>query len=60
MLDYLIDDNNLWPQFKKNKLTQTDLTFIKELIDNPLTEDFSSDNWPCHGRPIEKSFLYEV
>ena len=60
MLRCLIDDNNLRPQFELYNLTCTDLTFIEELIDNPLEPDFTADNWPCQGRSIDKSFLYEV
>ena len=66
MLQYLIDDNNLWPQFESSKLTPTDLIFIKELIagpikpSTPLIHDSSSHNWSYQGRPRNKSFLYEV
>lgn len=32
MFDYLVEDNKLSPEFEKYKLTETDKTFIKELI----------------------------
>ena len=32
MFDYLVDDNKLSPEFEKFDLTETDKTFIKELI----------------------------
>ncbi len=32
MLDHLIEENDLWPLFESWGLTQTDLTFIKEII----------------------------
>ena len=32
MFDYLVDDNKLSPEFEKYDLTETDKTFIKELI----------------------------
>ena len=66
MLQYLIDDNNLWPQFESYNLKDVDLIFIKELIAGPLQpftplkEDSSSPHWPYQGRPINKNFLYEV
>ena len=60
MLRDLIEKNNLRPQFELYNLTTTDQTFIEELIDNPLQPDSSSHDWPCKGRPIDKSFLYEV
>ena len=67
MLQYLIDDNNLWPEFESYHLTNTDLIFIKELIAGPvqtstssLKQNSSSDNWSYQGRPRNKSFLYEV
>ena len=66
MLQHLIDDNNLWPQFESSKLTPTDLIFIKELIAGPLKPSIrlrqgsSSRHWAYEGRSIDKSFLYEV
>ena len=32
MLDYLIEDNNLWPFFEEWNLNKRDLIFIKEMI----------------------------
>ena len=66
MLQYLIDDNKLWPQFETYNLETNDLIFIKELIAGPLQpftplkQDSSSHNWPYLGRTVDKSFLYEV
>lgn len=59
MLDYLIQDNNLWPTFEKWGLTTQDIIFIKELIVGPLKAR-GDDQWPYEGRSIDKSFLYEV
>ena len=57
MLDHLINENDLWSVFKKNKLNEKDVTFIKEMIkpSKPVT-----GSWTCKGREKEKSFLYEV
>ena len=32
MLTFLIEDNNLWPEFQKYGMTEDDLKFIKEQI----------------------------
>ena len=32
MLTFLIEDNNLWPEFQKYGMTKDDLEFIKEQI----------------------------
>lgn len=39
-------------------LTETDFTFIKEMINGPLGE--ASQDWPYIGRPKPKGFLYEI
>ena len=38
MLDYVIEENELWPEFVKYGLDETDLVFIKELIHNSGAE----------------------
>nr|CAB3265854.1 deoxynucleoside triphosphate triphosphohydrolase SAMHD1 [Phallusia mammillata] len=68
MFDYLIDDNNLMKDFEEYNLSETDITFIKEMVFGPLNDDnnnVSMDNggnltWKYVGRPKEKSFLYEI
>jgi hypothetical protein len=37
MLDYLIEENNLLPEFKAAGLTERDLVFIKEQVAGPKT-----------------------
>ena len=58
MLHHLLNENNLWSSFKENGLDDVDLIFINELIYGPHEE--LSVEWMCSGRPLEKSFLYEV
>ena len=61
MLDHLINVNDLWPEFQKYGLSDTDLLFIKEMIFGPIQSvDATPSKWPYHGRSIDKSFLYEV
>ncbi|XP_023347596.1 deoxynucleoside triphosphate triphosphohydrolase SAMHD1 [Eurytemora carolleeae] len=56
MLDFLIQENNLWPIFMAYDFTDLDLIFIKELIYGPLP---GSDG-VFKGRGPEKHFLYEI
>ena len=58
MLHHLLNENNLWSSFKENGLDDVDLIFINELIYAPHEE--LSVEWMWNGRPLEKSFLYEV
>ncbi|XP_037780703.1 deoxynucleoside triphosphate triphosphohydrolase SAMHD1-like [Penaeus monodon] len=58
MFDYLIERNNLEDEFKRYKLDNRDIIFIKELIRRPFKT--SSGDWPYKGRPREKAFLYEI
>jgi len=70
MLDYLIEDNNLMPVLAAlGDINAQDILFIKECIAGPIDEKtglpmkgLSKDDktWRCRGRPIEKSFLYEI
>ncbi len=68
MFDHLIDCNDLRPLLFQNGLTDNDLIFIKELIVGPEPNSSgdiqcspsTSSSWPYHGRPVDKSFLYEV
>ncbi|KAK0136108.1 Deoxynucleoside triphosphate triphosphohydrolase SAMHD1 [Merluccius polli] len=58
MFDHLVTDNEIWPEMEYHGLVPDDLIFIKELIAGPLG---SPDvEWPYNGRPVEKSFLYEI
>ncbi len=59
MLEHLIDSNELWPVLRQYDITSEDLEFVKELIVGPPAGDGSS-GWRYVGRPMEKSFLYEV
>ncbi|XP_022803920.1 deoxynucleoside triphosphate triphosphohydrolase SAMHD1-like, partial [Stylophora pistillata] len=62
MFDYMMMVNNLFPSFAKYKLTERDVTFIKELIAGPVLESTActSEAWPYKGRGPEKSYLYEI
>ncbi|XP_043984790.1 deoxynucleoside triphosphate triphosphohydrolase SAMHD1-like [Gambusia affinis] len=56
MFDHLVKENSLTAVMVAHGLVQQeDLPFIKELIDPPKIAQ-----WPHHGRPKEKAFLYEV
>ncbi len=57
ILDLLIEENGLLPEFRKHGLNKSDIQFVKELIlgdDHCLPEGF---NWV--GRP-GKEFLYDI
>lgn len=58
MFDHLIERNNLEDEFRRYKLDDRDIIFIKELIGRPYKASFG--DWPYKGRPREKAFLYEV
>ncbi|XP_032431653.1 deoxynucleoside triphosphate triphosphohydrolase SAMHD1-like isoform X2 [Xiphophorus hellerii] len=59
MFDHLVEKNHLIGDMKKHRLVpEEDRLFIKELIDPPDVERITE--WPHHGRPKEKAFLYEV
>ena len=58
MLQHLLNENDLWSSFKDYGLDDVDMIFINELINRPHAE--LSVEWMCNGRPVEKSFLYEV
>ena len=60
MLQYLIDKNNLWPQFESCKLTDIDLIAGPIQPSTSLKQNSSSHHWSYQGRPINKSILYEV
>ncbi|BFZ12517.1 hypothetical protein BsWGS_15556 [Bradybaena similaris] len=57
MFDYLVDKNKLRDVFQSHGLTETDMVFIKELIAPNMAKN---GEWVHHGRPQEKSFLYEI
>ncbi|KAM9856088.1 deoxynucleoside triphosphate triphosphohydrolase SAMHD1 [Aulostomus maculatus] len=62
MFDHLVNDNNLRPLMEQHGLVlPEDLDFIKEQIAGPLdTHGPQGQKWPYQGRPVEKSFLYEI
>jgi len=39
MFDHLIRSNELWGDFERYHLTETDVTFVKEMIAGPLPEN---------------------
>lgn len=41
MLEFLVEENNLWPEFENSELTKTDFEFIKEQIlgNEPVSVD---------------------
>ncbi|XP_043984777.1 deoxynucleoside triphosphate triphosphohydrolase SAMHD1-like [Gambusia affinis] len=56
MFDHMVKENHLTAVMEDHGLVpQEDLPFIRELIDPPKIAE-----WPHHGRPREKAFLYEV
>ncbi|XP_022083954.1 deoxynucleoside triphosphate triphosphohydrolase SAMHD1-like isoform X1 [Acanthaster planci] len=57
MFDHLIDSNDLKGDFKKYRLTDRDITFIKELIDPPQEKNGKRT---LDGRTKEKHFLYDI
>ncbi|XP_042872916.1 deoxynucleoside triphosphate triphosphohydrolase SAMHD1-like [Penaeus japonicus] len=58
MFDYLIKSNNLEDEFRRYKLDDRDITFIKEMIQRP--RETSNGDWPYKGRSRDKAFLYEI
>uniref|UniRef100_A0A087YE01 HD domain-containing protein n=1 Tax=Poecilia formosa TaxID=48698 RepID=A0A087YE01_POEFO len=59
MFDHLVEENELNKFMEDHGLVpKEDLPFIKELIDPPNVKTI--EQWPHHGRPREKAFLYEV
>ncbi|XP_014843520.1 PREDICTED: deoxynucleoside triphosphate triphosphohydrolase SAMHD1-like isoform X1 [Poecilia mexicana] len=59
MFDHLVEENGLIGVMEHHGLVpEEDRLFIKELIDPPKVEEITE--WPHHGRPREKAFLYEV
>ncbi|KAI1892779.1 hypothetical protein AGOR_G00137040 [Albula goreensis] len=65
MFDHLVKVNNLEPVMEQHGLVlPEDLLFIKEQITGPLEPPVplsqGQSPWPYHGRPEEKSFLYEI
>ncbi|KAK9953967.1 hypothetical protein ABG768_016079 [Culter alburnus] len=61
MFDHLVKVNGLEEVMKHHGLRlPDDLIFIKEQIAGPLDNSVLDRSWPYKGRPMEKSFLYEV
>ncbi|KAG9332591.1 hypothetical protein JZ751_014689 [Albula glossodonta] len=65
MFDHLVKVNDLEPLMEQHGLVlPEDLLFIKEQITGPLEPPVPLSQgqtpWPYHGRPEEKSFLYEI
>nr|XP_033770405.1 deoxynucleoside triphosphate triphosphohydrolase SAMHD1 [Geotrypetes seraphini] len=60
MFDHLVAANGLDQIMEQyGLLLPEDLVFIKEQIEGPITSE-ENLKWPYHGRPEEKSFLYEI
>uniref|UniRef100_A0A672LEW1 Deoxynucleoside triphosphate triphosphohydrolase SAMHD1-like n=1 Tax=Sinocyclocheilus grahami TaxID=75366 RepID=A0A672LEW1_SINGR len=61
MFDHLVRVNGLEEVMERHGLTlPDDLVFIKEQIAGPLDSSVLNSSWPYKGRPMEKSFLYEI
>ncbi|XP_057637424.1 deoxynucleoside triphosphate triphosphohydrolase SAMHD1 isoform X2 [Chionomys nivalis] len=62
MFDHLVTSNNLKPIMKNYGLVpEEDIPFIKEQIWGPDQRTPIKDSlWPYKGRPVKKSFLYEI
>ncbi|XP_073679235.1 deoxynucleoside triphosphate triphosphohydrolase SAMHD1 isoform X1 [Garra rufa] len=61
MFDHLVKVNGLEEVMVQHGLTlPDDLIFIKEQIAGPLDSSGSDSSWQYKGRPLEKSFLYEI
>lgn len=62
MFDHLVTSNNLKLIMRNYGLVpEEDIPFIKEQIWGPDQKTPSKDSlWPYKGRPVEKSFLYEI
>lgn len=61
MFDHLVKVNNLEAVMIHHGLRlPDDLIFIKEQIAGPLDNSVLDSSWPYKGRPMEKSFLYEI
>ncbi|XP_034152046.1 deoxynucleoside triphosphate triphosphohydrolase SAMHD1 isoform X2 [Esox lucius] len=61
MFDYLVRVNNLKPVMVEHGLVlPDDLVFIKELIYGPVDTNAHNQEWQYEGRPVGKSFLYEI
>ncbi|CAO2578003.1 Deoxynucleoside triphosphate triphosphohydrolase SAMHD1 [Lemmus lemmus] len=62
MFDHLVTSNNLKPIMRNYGLVpEEDILFIKEQIWGPDQKTPIKDSlWPYKGRPVEKSFLYEI
>ncbi|CAI8021437.1 Deoxynucleoside triphosphate triphosphohydrolase SAMHD1, partial [Geodia barretti] len=66
MLDHLIEENGLMEEMRKYGLDENDVIFIKELIVGPAKNADETPttptrhDWEYKGRPVSKSFLYEI
>jgi deoxynucleoside triphosphate triphosphohydrolase SAMHD1 len=74
LLEHLIEQNQLWGEFERMGLDETDLMFIMEMIDHKARgelpvggdkgdgeEPEGDEPWRLYGgRPVEKQFLYEI
>uniref|UniRef100_A0A8C8C3M4 Deoxynucleoside triphosphate triphosphohydrolase SAMHD1 n=1 Tax=Oncorhynchus tshawytscha TaxID=74940 RepID=A0A8C8C3M4_ONCTS len=61
MFDHLVSVNSLEPVMKDHGLVlPDDLVFIKEQIARPQNTVPLRQGWPYKGRPVGKSFLYEI
>lgn len=60
MFRHMLEENSgLREAFTEAGLSETDMKFIEEQIDGPKNTD-KMENWPYEGRPVEKSYLYEI
>lgn len=61
MFEHLVNSNGLKAVMEQYGLIpEEDICFIKELITGPPESSTKNSSWPYKGRPIEKSFLYEI
>ncbi|XP_059403115.1 deoxynucleoside triphosphate triphosphohydrolase SAMHD1 [Carassius carassius] len=61
MFDHLVKVNGLEEVMVHHGVTlPDDLIFIKEQIAGPLENSVLNRSWQYKGRPMEKSFLYEI
>lgn len=58
LLDYLIDDNALWPTLAAHGLGEADVKFVKELIFGGPSG--APSDWVWSGRGQSKAFLFEI
>uniref|UniRef100_A0A671FAQ9 Deoxynucleoside triphosphate triphosphohydrolase SAMHD1 n=1 Tax=Rhinolophus ferrumequinum TaxID=59479 RepID=A0A671FAQ9_RHIFE len=61
MFEHLVNSNGLRAVMEQYGLVpEEDICFIKELITGPPESPTKESLWAYKGRPVEKSFLYEI